>query len=266
MIYNNKGILVFTRFLLVGVVFSAAVFLSACVTTNTGNAPPPNLEKAHDAHLNLGLTYLQKDNREASRRHLEKALRLQPDSAAAHNGLGMLYQLTGETELAETAFLRAIKEDVEFTQANVSYGRFLVEQERYQEAYKYFEISTKDVSFQQRALALTYLGQTALQLGKIVKAKSLFVHATNINNKLALPMIELGELYFGEEDYAKAKKYLDKYIDVSGRTARSLWLGIRIERIFGNKDKEASYVLALRNLQPYSKEYLSYKNELRAKN
>ena len=261
--FNNRGIIVvFTRLFFISIVLSLVVSLSACVTTNTGNAPVPNPEKAHDAHLNLGLTYLQKDNREASRRHLEKALRLQPDSAPAHNGLGMLYQLTGEMSLAETSFLRAIKEDAEFTQANVSYGRFLFEQERYEEAYKYFEIATKDVSFQQRALALTYMGQTALMLDKKIKAKSLFDHATNIDNKLSLPMIELAELYFDENNYAKSKEYLDRYMDISGRTARSLWLGIRIERIFGNKDNEASYALALRNLHPYSKEYLSYKNEL----
>jgi type IV pilus assembly protein PilF len=262
MIYNNKGVFVFTRILFISVMFSSSVFLSACITTSTGSAPPPNLEKAHNAHLSLGLTYLQKDNREASRRHLEKALSLQADSAAAHNGLGMLYQLTGETELAEKSFLRAIKEDVEFTQANVSYGRFLFEQERYEEAYKSFEIATKDISFQQRALALVYMGQSALELGKKVKAKSLFDHAVNIDNKLVLPMIELSELYFDEQNYAKSKEYLDKYTEVAGRTARSLWLGIRIERIFGNKDKEASYALALRNLHPYSKEYLLYKKAL----
>jgi type IV pilus assembly protein PilF len=261
-VINKKGIFVFTRVFFISVVFCSSILLSACITTNTGGAPPPNLEKAHNAHLSLGLTYLQKDNREASRRHLEKALRLQPDSAAAHNGLGMLYQLTGEMALAEASFLRAIREDVEFTQANVSYGRVLFEQERYQEAYKYFEIATKDISFQQRALALTYMGQTALMLDRKVKAKSLFDHAANIDNKLALPMIELGELYFDEKNYAKSKEYLDRYMGISGRTARSLWLGIRIERIFGNKDKEASYALALRNLHPYSKEYLLYKNEL----
>ena len=69
--------------------FFSVMLLSACVTTNTGGTPPPNLMKAHDAHLNLGLTYLQKDNREAARKHLEKALSLRPDSAAARRVLGL---------------------------------------------------------------------------------------------------------------------------------------------------------------------------------
>ncbi|HEY7884529.1 MAG TPA: type IV pilus biogenesis/stability protein PilW, partial [Cellvibrionaceae bacterium] len=37
-----------------------------------------------------------------------------------------------------------------------------------------------------------------------------------------------------------------------------LLLGIKIERIFGNNDKEASYALMLKNLYPYSPENLEY--------
>jgi len=149
-----------------------------------------------------------------------------------------------------------------FTQARVSYGRFLYQQKRYEEAYRALERAVSDIGFQDRALALTYLGQTALRLGNVVKARSLFEHAANLDNKLALPMIELGDVYFLEKKYAQSKDYLDRYIAIEGRTPRGLWLGIRIERIFGDKDREASYALALRSLHPYSREYLLYKKAL----
>jgi type IV pilus assembly protein PilF len=67
-------------------------------------------------------------------------------------------------------------------------------------------------------------------------------------------------MHFQEREYAQAKLYLDEYSANAKHTPRSLWLGIRLERIFGNKDKEASYALSLKNLHPYSKEYLDYKN------
>jgi type IV pilus assembly protein PilF len=221
-----------------------------------------NQSKAHDTHIRLGLTYLQSDNREASRRHFQKALTLQPDSPAAHNGLALLYQLTGEMDLAEAAFKRAIKKDAGFTEAKVNYGHFLYTVSRYHEAYALFQDSVLDLTYEHRAHVLAYLGQTSLKLGNTIKAKSSFVHAININNNLTLPMIELSELYFAEKDYAQSKKYLDRYVSIEGRTARSLWLGIRIERIFGNKDKEASYIIALKNLHQYSKEYLAYRKQL----
>ena len=248
------------------VVFLLALSLSACVrTVKTPYAAKPDKNKLHDTHLSLGLTYLQRDNREASRRHLQKALALKPNSPSAHNGLALLYQLTGETALAEASFKRSLSEDSDFTEVRVNYGRFLYELERYNEAYPLFQKSTEDLTYDRRALALTYLGQTALELGDPIKAKSSFEHAVNINNRLSLPMIELGDLYFSEKDYVKSKEYLDRYVAIEGRTARSLWLGIRIERIFGSKDKEASYVLALKNLHPYSAEYLEYRNQLQSK-
>lgn len=247
------------------VLLSLVLILSGCITTSDRKSTV-NAKRAHDAHLNLGFNYLQKDNREASRRHFEKALSLDPDSADAHRGIALLYELTGEFELAEKSFLRALKENSTFTPARVSYGSFLYKQSRYEEAYNVFEKATQDISYRQRALALTYLGQTALKLNNIVKAKSIFEHAVNIDNKLSSPLIELSEIYFSDGDYAKSKKYLDRYVAISGRTPRSLLLGIRIERIFGNKDKEASYILALKNLYPYSQEYLQYKQELQARN
>jgi type IV pilus assembly protein PilF len=253
------------KFSSIVVALSLILMVSSCVTSNSRKSTV-DAKKAHDSHLNLGLTYLQRDNREGARRHFEKALQLEPDSAAAHNGLARLYALTGEFALAEKSFQRAISEDSSFTQARVSYARFLYEQGRYPEAYKSFEVATQDLSSPQRALALAYLGQTALKLDDKLKAKSLFEHSVNIDNKLAIPLIELGDLYFDEQDYAKSKEYLDRYTEVAGRTSRSLWLGIRIERIFGNKDKEASYALALKNLHPYSQEYLAYKKQLSSEN
>ncbi len=243
------------------IVFAIALAVAGCVTTNKPFSATPDKNKAHDTHLNLGLTYLQRDNREASRRHFQKALAIKPNSPSALNGLALLYQLTGEITLAEQTFQRSLKSDAGFTEARVNYGRFLYEQKRYAEAYPLFAEGVKDLTFKKRALVLTYLGQTALELGNAVKAKSSFEHAVNLNNRLALPMIELGDLYFSQKEYAKSKQYLDKYNALAGRSARSLWLGIRIERIFGNKDKEASYSLALKNLHPYSQEYLEYKKE-----
>jgi len=246
------------------VCFLAIVLLSGCVTTTKSGREKPRVDvkTAHDTHVKLGLAYLQRDNREGARRHLEKALAFKKDSAPAHNGYGLLYQLTGEPLLAEKYFLKSLREDAGFTQARMNYGRFLYEHQRYKEAYKAFERSSKDLNYSGRALALAHVGQTSLRLGDKARAKSAFEHSLNINKSLPLPMIELGELYFDEKNYSESKRLLDEYMAISGKTPRSLWLGIRIEQIFGNRDKEASYALALKNLHPYSKEYLKYKKAI----
>jgi len=48
---------------------------------------------------------------------------------------------------------------------------------------------------------------------------------------------------------------------IADSSARSLMLGIRLERVFGNKDKEASLALRLKNKFPYSKELLDYQQK-----
>ena len=248
------------KHLKVTIIVIFALVVSSCITTTKGHVKPKvNKQKAHDTHIQLGLAYLQRDNREGSRRHFEKALSFDKKSPPAYNGIALLHQLTGEDELAEQSFKKSLELDNLFTDARVNYGRFLYEKKRYEEARDKFEQASEDLSYPKRPLVLAYIGQAALELNNPVRAKSAFEHALNLDNKLSLAMIELGELYFADKEYAKSKQYLDRYIKLSGRTSKSLWLGIRIERIFGNRDKEASYALALKNLHPYSKEYLLYK-------
>jgi len=87
----------------------------------------------------------------------------------------------------------------------------------------------------------------------------------NLEPRRAQSALELAEIAFTARDYSKANKYLEQFSKSARHEPRSLWLGVRIERIFGNKDKEASYALALKNLYPYSQEYLDYKRFLEQK-
>lgn len=232
------------------------LFLGGCVTSDT-TGRVVDKQKALNAHVNLGVAYIERDNRDGARRHFQKAFAIDSNSAAAHNGMGRLYQRNGEVGLAEKSFQKALK-DTRFTQARYDYGQFLLAQERYQEAYDMFTIASEDLNYALRAESLAAIGVVSLKLNNRPKAKSVFQHALNINDNLPNAMIELAEIYFDDQEYARSKEYLDRYVSIKKNTARSLWLGIRIERIFGNKDKEASYALALKNLHPYSKEYLQY--------
>lgn len=235
--------------------------LSGCIQTG----PKPrtlNKAKALESYITLGMAYLRQGSRDFARRNFEKALEIDSGSHEAHNGMGLFFQQTGEVELAEKSFKRALKEKSNYTPARVDYGVFLYTQGRYQEAYDRFERASQDLAYDDRALTLAYVGQAALKLGNTQRAKSAFEHSLNVDDTLPLPMIELAQISFDEENYAAAKQYIDLFAQYSKSSPKSLWLGIRIERIFGNKDKEASYALALKNLHPYSKEYLEYKNLL----
>lgn len=245
-------------------VAAMTVLLNGCVTTMDNPGKKVDRQQAVEANIKLGMTYLQQNKREGALRSFNKALDLDKKSAEGWLGLAMIHQLNGEVDEADKKFKRALRSRVDFSLASIqfSYARFLVEQKRYDDALGYFEQVASDFNYPRRPEALVNVGRMSLELGNRERARGAFEHALNLDPRQAEAALELADMSFANRDYAKAAKYLAQFDANARQNARSLWLGIRIERIFGNKDKEASYVLALKNLFPYSKEYLEYKRLL----
>lgn len=83
-----------------------------------------------------------------------------------------------------------------------------------------------------------------------------------MGDKLPRSYLALSQIEFDKQNYVKARENLQKFDEIARHTPQSLWLGIQIQRILGNKDALASYELALRKLYPYSEEYRKYKESL----
>ncbi len=235
--------------------------LVGCTSTGGANRQVDK-SKSLELHIQLAQGYIEKGNREAARHHLRKAAEIDKNSPEAMEAMARLYQLEGEPELAEETFKKALKRKKDFTLANNNFGVFLFGLKRYEEALAQFEIAAADLDYDGRASALVNVGRTALLLGKNERAKSAFEHAAILDRGLADPHIELADISFQRQEYADAKKHLDRYQALGQQSSRALLLGIRLERVFGNKDKEASYLLVLKNRYPYSKEYLEYKQRM----
>ena len=221
-------------------------------------------KEAAETYVQLGLGYLRRGDRQRSRANLLKALERNDKSAAAHNGLALLSQLEDENELAEEHFKKAISYEPELTRVRNNYGVFLFGQKRYKDAYKQFLIASEDVSYPRRANIFFSIGQIAKQLSKPDEAKQAWEKAIKLNPELPGPFLELAEVYFKAGDYPKTKRYLEHYETLSKPSPRVLWLAVRLEHAFGNKDGVASKALALRKLFPYSEETLEYKAWLKA--
>lgn len=244
--------------------FSAVIsvfVLSACVSVVDNGNPRYDRKKALEAYVKLGMNYLQEGDRDRAMRAFIKATEYNSNSAEALHGLAMVHQLNGEYDLAEQRFKQALRGQSAFSKEPIelSYARFLINSERCQEALKLLEKAATDLNYPSRENALYLIGQCSLKVGDIDRAKGAFEHAMNLNPRYAQAALELVDLNLDMRNYERAKSYLDVFSANAAQTPRSLLLGIRIERVFGNKDKEASYVLALKNLHPYSKEYLEYK-------
>lgn len=241
------------------------VVLVGCVSTVERSSTQIDKQQALEAHLQLGLSYLQNGDRDRALRAFVEAQKLDKRSAEAMQGFALLHQLNGETEQADESFKKALRLKAVFSMENIelSYAQFLYDNNRCNDAVKFLNEARTNISYPNRTRALYMLGLCEKKNGNVAKSKAAFEHALKLNGKNSGAAIELADLAFEDRNYAQTKKYLDVYAENARQSSRSLWLGIRIERIFGNKDKEASYALALKNLHPYSKEYLEYKKLLK---
>ncbi len=241
-----------------GLIIALCLLLAACVSTRSDTAQVDE-DRALESHVLLALKYIQDKNRESARHHLRRAFEIDRRSADATFAMAMLYQLEAEPELAEEHFQKALRIDKNHTRTRNNYGVFLYERERYEEAYEQFEKASADLDYNNRAQAMMNQGRAALKLDMVEKAQSLFEHANQLNANLPSLKYELAQLNYQQRDYAAARRYLDAYESIAPPTPATLLLGIKIERIFENSDKEASYALLLKNRFPYSQELLEYK-------
>lgn len=236
------------------------VSATGCVTTNetvfTGEASP---QKVMEQRVALARQYIGEGNWADAKRNLSIAYEIDPQAPEVHEAFALVYQSTGETELAEESFKRAISLDKNFSRARNNYAAFLASQERYGEAEKQLEYVVKDSLYTGRPQAYINLGLCRVQLFDPQGAEEAFVRSLSMDRRSPIALLELAQLRFDAKDYANAESYYGTYRTVvRQQTARGLWLGIRIARATGDRDAEGSYALALANRYPDSPEFEAY--------
>jgi type IV pilus assembly protein PilF len=233
---------------------------AGCVTTEeSAFTAKVSKDKAIEKEVDIAMRYLAKDQPEMAIKRLSDLVKESTDAPAVYEVLAIAFQRTGEFELAEENFLKALRIDSGYSRGRNNYATYLFSRQRYKEACDQFEKVVEDVYYDRRALAFLNLGQCSMQLERWDDAEAALKRAVALERTLAVAYQEMGWVHFHKKDFAKANEALDRYRRlVKQSSPRALLLGIRVSREFRDKNGEASYVMALRNLYPRSKEYLEY--------
>ncbi len=234
--------------------------LFGCVT-ETPTTKVVKKDSAIQTRLEAGAQYLADGNREMARRQYSEALKMDSGVAEAYIGIAQVHELNSEYVEADQNFRKALSKRTFNGKAaiNLAYGKFLWGRKRFQDAVKYFDLAGKDYDFGGRAQAIYFSGRCRAELGDKVKAKAEFQHAVNLRDDMGDAHLELAALSFADRDYPQAEEHFTQFLKYSRQNARSLWLGIRLQRVLAHDDKVASYALQLKNLYGSSEEYLEYK-------
>lgn len=237
-----------------------------CVTvTDSRFSREEDKQEAVANYVELGRAYIDKGNIERARKHLNRALDLDPDDAPANAAKALIYQAEGDDELAEDAFRTAIANDASYTQARMYYGSFLFSGNRFGEARDQFLAASKDTAYDKRAAAFYNLGTTEERLDNHAAAADAYRRAVELSRGNAEALLALSRTLVETGDYSAASRYFSRLLNVMQRDPRlthspqSLLTGIRIARYFGERDQESSYGMLLKNQFPDSLEYQQYK-------
>lgn len=236
---------------------SLLILLSACKDPSSAKNTRPSITATNEpalTNLNLAIEYMRRGNYETALAKLNRAHRADPGYYATHNVYGLLYQQLREKEKAERHFKKALSLNSNDSQTMNNYGRFLCQQGRYDEAESTFKQAADNPLYDTPEIPITNAGMCLGLAGDLAKAETYYRRALTINPKIASALIQMAELTFNRDNYMSSRAYLQRYTEVSAHTPKSLWLGIQVERVLGDRDAVSSYSLLLRNNFPDSEE------------
>ncbi|MCX2981744.1 type IV pilus biogenesis/stability protein PilW [Halieaceae bacterium IMCC14734] len=236
------------------------VLLPACVTQEgqvfTSEASP---EAALTRRVALARSYIGEQNWEDAKRNLKLAAEIDPDAPEVNEAFALVYQSTGEYELAEQHFRRALEQEPDFSRARNNYAAFLYQQQRFDDAEEQLEIVIQDTLYESRPRAYLNLGLCRLALENDSGARDALQRALTMDRTNTLALMELAHIEFRAEDWALSERYYDYYKSIVKRQPpRALWLGVRLAEKLNDPNAAASYGLALRNMYPDSAEFQAY--------
>lgn len=229
----------------------------ACATgSSKEQAAAPGTTNSQLARVNtqLGLGYLRNGQLELAWERLNAAVQADPGYATAHNGLALAYDRMNEPKKAEEHFKRAIELNPSDSAAQTNYGAFLCEHGHIDEGEKYFLKAVENPLYDKPAMAYSNAGLCKLRADDRSGAEVYFRAALRADPRFPVALMNMAQISFDNQAYMAARAYMQRYEEVSEHNPRSLWLGIRIEEMLGDKDAVSSLAMLLKANYPDSRE------------
>lgn len=228
--------------------------LSACVTQSTNSYNNDAAAKSRaKAHTELGAAYYEQSKYEIALDEFNLAIQNDPQYALAYNGLGLVHAALGENDKADKDFQKALQLQPQSSESHNNYGNFLCNLGRYDASIHHFLEAVKNPLYGTPHLAYANAGICSARKKDLASAELYLSKALQIQPLTHSAAYHLANIQFNKGDAGAAKKTLQNTL-IASPSPEVLWLGIKIERVLGDKDNEASYAIQLRKQYPNSAE------------
>ena len=163
-------------------------------------------------YVQLGLAYIEREDYERARKHLGRALDLNPESVGAISALGLVYQKEGESKLADEHFRKSLEVDPNFTRGRTYYGAYLYAEKKYQEAFEQFKLASANTAYESRSQIFTNMALCSIQLKDNASAIKSYEKSIRLNRDQPNVVLSLVGLFQEEGDFDKAQSYFNHYL------------------------------------------------------
>lgn len=215
--------------------------------------------KAIATRLQVGIEALRARDPERARRHITRALEIDDTSAEAHNAMGLYYRYEGDDKREEEHYRKAIRYNGDYSQARNNYAVFLYRLGRYKDAIEQLEKAANDTNYDQRQLVFLNLGRSYARVGDNDKAVAALQRSLRLDTTQPDTFLELADVLYAQGKIQDAMAYYNGFTGLARQTARSLWLGIRIENALGNTGKVASYEFQMEQMFGRTPEFQAWR-------
>lgn len=233
----------------------AVILLTACVGPQARDAAngESSLRESARIHTELGAGYYAQNQIGIALEEFTDATKIDPSYASAYNGLGLVYSALGEEAKADANFNKSIQLEPGNPETRNNYGTFLCSRNKIDESMVQFAEAVKNPLYATPGVAYMNAGVCSLRKHDEKNAEVFLHKALQAQPLLHQAAYQLALLQFNHKEYKSARSTLTNAL-ASNPAPETLWLGIRIERILGDKDAEASYALSLRQKYPNSEQ------------
>ncbi len=216
----------------------------------SGNDYKYDPEQAAVANARLGVEYMKQGRYKVALAKLKKALEQDDNNHEAHVTAALLYEQLGQLDVTNEHFAKALKLRPKDASTHNNYASYLCRQQQFALAQEHFKQAMKDPLYDTLELVHTNIGLCALRFNQTVQARESFETALKDNPDFSTALYQLAELHEQKGEINQALQYFERYEKVAPHTAQTLWLGVRIARALGQRDREANYAFLLKSNYP----------------
>lgn len=220
----------------------------------TGAQGESDTRRRAQIRLELATGYYQQGSYAQALEELRSAVSIDPSNPQAYGLTGLVYMDLGDRTRAEESFQRALRLAPEDPELLNNYGWFLCQTDRPREAIAQFQAALRDPLYATPARPLHNAGICSLRAGDAAGAEAYFQRSFQIDPRNPVAMYHLGEIYLKRGDVERARFMSQRLLQSYPPSAETLWLGIRADRLAGDRDGAASLSAQLRRQFPASRE------------